>query len=217
VLSLMGWVVYSVLVPVAAPRTQSERETMRLEELSKTQPTNAIVWADWAKALVLAGEYSKAADVIRRGSEEASPSAPIFVVEAQLLSEQKRYGQALEVVVGAIADLRRLEEAEIAKMAASGTSATESAQYSPYIVDGLILEGDLLARTGKPSESIRAYSAALDRRGNMADVLAVRGSLYAATGRRAEAVADFRKALTMIPGYPPAIEGLKKLGEAATK
>jgi tetratricopeptide (TPR) repeat protein len=217
VLSVMAWVVYSVLVPVPAPRTETERQVMKLEELSKTQPKNAVVWADWAKALVAAEEYSKAADVIARGAKEASESAPILLVKAQMLSNQGLNDEALALVVEVIADLERLEAAEIKKMAGAGTTMTESSLYSPYVVDALILKGDVLARIGKTSDAVAAYSAALDRRPDMADVRVARGDEYAKLGRRAEAVADYRRALTMIPDFQPALAGLSKLGEAASQ
>jgi tetratricopeptide (TPR) repeat protein len=216
VLVLMGWVVYSVLVPVSAPRTEAERQVMKLEELSKTQPRNASVWADWAKALVAVGEYSKAADVIERGSREASQSAPIMVVKAQMLLREGNPGQALSLLQGVIADLEKLESAEIKRMAARGTSMTESTLYSSSIVDARILEGEILLQTGRAAEAERAYTLALQRRPDMADVLVARGDAYAKLGKRAEAVGDYRKALTMIPGYQPALDGLNKLGEAAT-
>jgi tetratricopeptide (TPR) repeat protein len=217
VLSVMGWVVYSVLVPVPAPRTETERQVMKLEELSKTQPKNAVVWADWAKALVAAEEYSKAADVIARGAREASESAPILLVKAQMLSRQGLNDEALALVVEVIADLEKLEAAEIKRMTVAGTTMAESTIYAPNIADALILKADVLATIGKNSEAVVAYSAALDRRPDMADVRVARGDAYAKLGRRAEAVADYRRALTMIPDFQPALAGLSKLGKAASE
>jgi tetratricopeptide (TPR) repeat protein len=74
-----------------------------------------------------------------------------------------------------------------------------------------------LAGQGKVAEAIVAYSFALERNPQMSDVLAARGDLYARSGKPEDAERDYRKALTMLPDFAPAIDGLKRLGKAVTK
>jgi tetratricopeptide (TPR) repeat protein len=215
VLCLTGWILYVVLVPVSAPRTATERQVMKFEELSTTQPKNPNVWADWARTLVAAGEFAKAAEVIERGSREASESAPIRVIEAQMLAAQGRDAESLALITRVVAELKKLEADEIRRMAAAGTRMTESGLYSPYIVDALVLQGEVRRKEGDLPGALAAYTDALGRRPDMADILVARGDLYSLTGKRDQAVEDYRKALTMIPEYEPALDGLSKLGEAA--
>jgi tetratricopeptide (TPR) repeat protein len=217
VLGVVGWMVYAVIVLNAAPRTAVEREVMKLESLSKTQPTSGEVWADWANALIAAGDLSKATQVIARGSIVASDTAPVRLVEARLRVVQNRPGDAMRVLDTLVSSLLEVESAKVKKLATGGTSLPTDALTSPVLVDAQVMRGEVLSGQDKVEEAIAAYTFALDRESQMADVLAARGDLYARTGKADLAEADYRRALTMVPDYSPAIDGLKRLGRAVNK
>jgi tetratricopeptide (TPR) repeat protein len=217
VLAVVGWMVYAVIALTAAPRTAVERQVMTLENLSRSEPTNGQVWADWAKALMGTGDLSRAADVIARGSEVASDTAPIELAEASLLVKQGRPGDALDLLNKLVASLLKAEATKVKELAAVGTVLSADALTSQFLVDAQILRGEVLTQQKRPTDAIAAYSFALTRDGQMADVLVMRADLYASTGANDKAETDYRKALTMLPDYAPAIEGLKRLGKAATK
>jgi tetratricopeptide (TPR) repeat protein len=217
VLGVVGWLVYSVVVLAAAPRTAVEREVMKLESLSRTQPNNGEVWADWATALIASGDLQKAADVISRGSTVASDTAPIKVAEARLLVRQSRPGDAVKILDTLVKSMLEQETSRAKALAAADTVVPRDVLTSPFLVDAQILRGDVLAGQGKVAEAIVAYSFALERNPQMSDVLAARGDLYARSGKPEDAERDYRKALTMLPDFAPAIDGLKRLGKAVTK
>jgi cytochrome c-type biogenesis protein CcmH/NrfG len=121
VLGVVGWLVYSVVVLAAAPRTAVEREVMKLESLSRTQPNNGEVWADWATALIASGDLQKAADVISRGSTVASDTAPIKVAEARLLVRQSRPGDAVKILDTLVKSMLEQETSRAKALAAADT------------------------------------------------------------------------------------------------
>ncbi|MDO8953222.1 MAG: tetratricopeptide repeat protein [Gammaproteobacteria bacterium] len=217
VLLVASWIVYAVVIAPQPPRTDVERQVQKLEALSKTQPENPRVWADWATALIAAGDLSKAATVIEAGSAEVTETAPILLAEAKLLDAQSRRSEALGVLDMVIDKMLKREQDKRSEFSETGTSIDIATLASPYLIEAYVLQGELLSSEGDIERAASSYTSALARNPQMADVLTMRGDLYATLGRMSEAEGDYRKALSMIPDYADALAGLNKLGKAGAK
>jgi tetratricopeptide (TPR) repeat protein len=217
VLGALGWLVYAVVKPPGAPRTAIERELTQLEALASTQSTNPLVWANWATALVANGQYGKAGEVIATGKRTVKSTSGILVAEARLLLARGQVEAALGVLEKLIADLERQVVATKQRLAEQGTVLNDSQIAPDALVDAAILQGDILSSLKRPDDAVRSYGLALRYRGGMADVLTLRGDAYVAAGSPDKAEADYRMALTMIPDYRQALEGLARIGKAVDK
>jgi tetratricopeptide (TPR) repeat protein len=217
VLAVVAWAVWYLPTQTVAPRTALERQLAKLESLSRTQPANSTVWADWATLLVQSGDLSKAADVIARGSVATTDTMPVKVAEARLVAAQGNNSGAIALLDTTIATLLEQEDVRKKAMADKGAVISLQTLTAPALIEAQVLRGELLDLTGRTADAIAAYTFALTRDPQMADVLVARADLYARSGKAAEAEADYRKALTMIPDDQAALDGLKTLGRPVTQ
>lgn len=212
VIAAVGYLVYVVLAPAPAPRTEVERRIAYYENGVKAEPTNARMWALYANALVDAGRYGTAADVIATGLRKVQDDAALLVVRATLERERGQDDRALKTADEAIAAVEASRARLTEQMAAKGSGAPLAP--SDERIAAWIIKAEIHTDRREAQKAIEAYGHALEENPRMADVLAARGDLHFELGDDDAARADYQEALRYDPQSKQAADGLTKLGDA---
>lgn len=214
VLTAVIYMVYTGVLTGQAPRTLAEKQIATLDRSFKANPGDSQVVADYMRALVSVERYSKARSVMNTfRSGETTSAAIVSVEEARLLDATGDSEQALEVVDRAIDEAKAEKEATIAAQAAKGVIAPF---YSDGLISALLLKAEILESNGEIEDAVAALDDALEEHPTMADVLVWRAGLRASLGDKDAARADYEQALTMIPDYQEALDGLSSLTEGGS-
>lgn len=208
----VGYLVYAVIAKPVAPRTEVERRVYYYEQAVKANPARADFRVAYAGALVDAGQYTKASEVIAEGLRKVEDKAGLLLQRARLERLQDQEDRALKTADAAIAAVADHREKVAEEAAKKGMGAP--LQESPEIVQAEILKADIYTERGKTQQAIDAYTRALKEDPLMADVLSARGDLYLKLGDDDAARKDYREALRYDPQNVAARDGLKKLGDA---
>ncbi|MBN2404165.1 MAG: hypothetical protein JXE06_01140 [Coriobacteriia bacterium] len=209
VLTAVIYVVYTGVLTGQAPRTLAEKEIATLDRSFKATPNDPTVVAQYMRALIEVERYSKATSVMNAyRAAESTASAVVSIEEARLLDATGDSEGALGVAERALTEAQAEKQATIDKQAAMGITSPFS---SEEIVDAWLLRAQILEGLDRVDEAIAALDGALEELPTMADVLAWRGDLESSVGDTAAARADYEKALSMIPDFQQALEGLSAL------
>lgn len=194
------------------PSTYSDAVMQDTRAAFESSPRDATAVADYARALTLDGQLSKASSVIQEfRSEEATSPAPVVTVEeARIEWKRGNADEALLRLETAVAECDELREFRREQYAARGIFIEPK---MPEIVVAQLLRARILEEGGRFSEAAEALTVALTENPMMADVLTQRGDLFARLGSAPEARADYERALQMIPDYSPALQGLEALDD----
>ncbi|MDH4140590.1 MAG: tetratricopeptide repeat protein [Coriobacteriia bacterium] len=213
ILTLVFYVVWTGVLGPLPPRTYVERDLQRLETMVEEKPQVEQVWRDYLRALIVAGQYSKAHRVVEEGrSVLASATAIVDVEEARLLNSEGNPDEAMAILDAAIESQANLLDEQIAELAARSIRASRaSLPGGDTLVDAHILRAQILSTLGRWDEATEAYTEALDLDPVMADVLVARGYAYVESGQADKARKDFERALEFIPGLETAAAGLKEI------
>lgn len=209
---IVSALIFGLITPPESPRTSVERALMVYEAEVAAGATDPRMWADYAAALVTAGQYAKAEQIITQGLKAASEGRSLIAVErARLAFERERFSEAIELADETIA----LAEAEVKAVkegrVAAGQPAVEP-DAPPSLGRAILIKAKAYREMDDLSAAIAQYDEYLDRWPTAANIYVERARLKAETGDLAGAEADYRFALTYVPDYPDAFEGLDAIG-----
>lgn len=211
---ILSALVFGLLTPSDVPRTAAERSLMVYESaLEETTSVDPLVWADYAKALTAAKQYSRSQSVINNAMKAVkSKKSAVMLEQARLYVDRGDWSKALEWVKKTEAEIEKEIEKERKAQEAQGIltdPAKPRASKELYLV-----KADALVGKGDEKAAIAAYDEHLELYPTSADVYVLRGDLKAEAGDKAGAEEDYRECLKYIPDFQPAIDGLEKIGAA---
>lgn len=219
ILVMALWVVATGVFNPPTPRSYHERQLDLLEQVVKQKPKSAAAWGDWVRALIESKQYGAAARVISRGEKALGKATPELAVEKARLAIARGDSDAtaLKLLDEALKVTEKHREQELAKLAEKAVVIDPREISGPAMADAAAMKGGLLAKEKKWSEAEKALTVALYERPQSADYLIVRGSIYIELREFAKAKADFQKALSFIPGFKPALDGLARVEKESGK
>jgi tetratricopeptide (TPR) repeat protein len=213
-LTAVVYAVASNLVNRTTPRTYVERQVDMLESVVQEKPESEEAWADYALALVAAGQYSKAEKVLDSADRALGGEVvDIVYVRARLAAADGDPAKALELVEKAIGVGVEFRKAELARLAEKAVFPEENTIKGPILASAYYFQGSLYADTGQWDQALIAFGNAIKEEPSSADALVARGNAYLEVGDEEAARADFERALSMIPDYQPALDGREKAGK----
>lgn len=199
------------------PRTYVERQVDMLETVVKEKPESEEAWADYALALVAAGQYSKAEKVLDSADKALGGEVvDIVYVRARLAAADGDPEKALELVEKAIATGVEFRKSEMTRLAEKALLIDERTIKGPILASAYYFQGSLYADKDQWDQAVIAYGDAVKEEPSSADALVARGNAYIELGDPEAARADFDRALSMIPDYQPALDGIERLGKDAS-
>lgn len=199
------------------PRTYVERQVDMLESVVEEKPESEEAWADYALALVAAGQYSKAEKVLDSADKALGGEVvDIVYVRARLAGADGDAEQALELVEKAIGIGVEFRKSELARLADKALLIDERTIKGPILASAYYFQGSLYADKGQWDQAVIAFGNAITEEPSSADALVARGNAYIELGDPAAAHADFERALSMIPDYQPALDGIERAGKDAS-
>ncbi|MBC7265995.1 MAG: tetratricopeptide repeat protein [Anaerosomatales bacterium] len=210
-LAVVAWVLATNFPGRQTPRTFQERQLVMLETVVKQKPQSEEAWADYILALVAAKQYSKAEQVINQAEKTLGPNViDILYVKARLSAARGDSDEALALVDKAIKAGLEFRKKELERLAEMGTFPDPKVIKGPVLASAYYFQAQLYADKRMWEEAVESLTKSLEEEPASADALVMRGNAYLEMGKAESATADFEKALKFIPGYAPAVEGLKK-------
>ncbi len=208
--SAVFYVVYAGVVRPAAPRTAQERQLQLLSEVVKKNPKSDAAWADYAQALIAAQQLSRAERTVNEGLQ-AVPGAPkILVQQANLLVAREKPDEALKTVAALYKTIDQRRATRKAALAEKSVTEDLGLLDVDEAIAGSILKASIYEDKKDWKNAVAAYDRALKEDPTMTDTLTLRGFAKLNAGDKAGAVKDFETALTFVPDYKAAVEGLQK-------
>jgi tetratricopeptide (TPR) repeat protein len=209
VLSTVAYMVIFAVRGSDAPRTASERAIDIAEQKVQEDPTSSEAWAVYVQALTAGELYGEAASAIEQAREASGDTVRLMIEEARLANTEGDAGKALTILSEAI-DLAQEEKAE--QRLENEEIGVTMVPASEDLIDAALLHARIHKEFERWAESIESYTLALDEDGTMSDVLVERGEVLERAGELDEAEADYLRALDFIPDFPPAVDGLNRIG-----
>jgi tetratricopeptide (TPR) repeat protein len=186
-----------------------------LETVVKQKPQSEEAWADYILALVASKQYSRAERVTRQAEKALGTDViDILYVKARLAASRGETDEALVLIDKAIKAGLEFRKKELERLAQKGTFPDPRVVKGPILASAYYFQAQLYAEGEKWAEAADALTKAIAEEPASADAFVLRGNAYLKMSRVESATADFEQALKFIPGYQPALEGLKK-AEAA--
>lgn len=214
-LSAILWALATVLPQRNTPRTFVERQLAMLERVVKEKPRSEEAWADYILALVAAKQYSKAQAVIAAAEKAVGKDVvDILYVRARLAYARGDRGEAEQLVKKAIESGLAFRKKELERLAQQATFPDPRVIKGKVLASAYYFHAQLLAEKKQWQEAVEALTKSLAEEPASADALVFRGNVYLELSETASATADFEQALKYIPGFQPALDGLKKAGAA---
>lgn len=218
ILTAALWVVSTGIIDPSTPRSYHERQIDLLEQVVKQKPKAATAWADWARAQIEAKQYRAAANVLDRGDKALGKVTPELTVErARLAYVQGDVDEALKLAEKTLKLATDIRNEEVAKLAAKSVTIDPREIRGNPMADAAVIKGNILATRKQWAEAAKAFSIAVYEKPQSADYLVQRGAVYIELREFDKAKADFKLALSFIPGFEPALTGLKRVEKESSK
>lgn len=192
-----------------APRTLAERDVVAWETAVREKPSDANSWASLSYAYAAAGRYDDALDTIRKG-EKVTDQPSMVLIEADVLRAAGRFKEAVGKYNSAEKAIAETERQLDAKRRKAGVSVKieDGALVRVFLGRGLA-EYEL----GDLDAAIKDLEKAVAEQPEQASTLVTLGDYYVEKGEKAKAEKVYRDALTYVPDYKEALDGLKRLKE----
>lgn len=211
ILTIGLWIVATGIMDPPAPRSMAEKQIDILEKIVVQKPKAPKAWSDYARALIVAKQYSKAETVLDRGAKKIGKKAPEILLERGRLAwargDEKEAIKQLTACVKSTDDFRAKQMAELMS---KGITPDDRVIKGDVMESASIMLGQLYATQKDWDKALKAFDRAVYERPSNVDSLVSRGNVYLRMGQKDKATADFKLALSMIPNYERAVEGLKK-------
>jgi len=211
---ILSALVFGLLTPSDVPRTSAERSLMVYEQaLEETTSVDPLLWADYAKALTEAKQYSRAQSVINNAMKAVkTKKSAVMLEQTRLYVARGDWSKALEWAKKTETEIQKEIDKDQKALDAQGivtSPETPRAKKEVYLI-----KADALIGQKDDKAAIAAYDEHLEFSPTSADVYVMRGDLKADAGDKSGAEADYRECLKYIPDFQPAIDGLEKIGAA---
>lgn len=191
-----------------APRSAAEKETAAARNAVHENPGDPELWAALALSQGRAGEWREAQAAIEAGREiEAHPS--LDLAEAEVVRMRGDTDEAISLLEETKRKAEQYYSSREEELAGRGVSVEMPRKY---VAEAAILLARIYHGQGDLSGALAEYDVALGIDSLMADVLVERADVRAESGDADGARDDYERALSMIPDYPEATEGLRRLG-----
>jgi tetratricopeptide (TPR) repeat protein len=211
--AIVSAMLFGFLRPPLAPRTLLERELTTYGEDVAKGTADAKTWANYVAALIDAGQLSKAKTTLAAALASAkTDTSYILVQQARLQFSSGDYAACVKSCDAALAAAESEQKARLDALKAKGIRQPAANELPASWLEAAHLKGDTLALMNDVPAALKAYDRYLEVSPRDSDMLVARGLLRAKSGDKAGAEKDFREALKYIPGYQPALDGLKQIG-----
>lgn len=218
ILSLALWVLLTGIMNPPTPRSYHEKQLDLLEQVVKQKPKVATAWADWARALIAAKQYSQAQRVLDRGDKALGKKTPELDLErARLELARGKKDSALKMLDETLKLAQQIRADELGKLSEKAVVIDPRTIKGDVIANAADLKGDLLAEKAQWAEAEKAYSTAVYEKPQSADYLVQRGAVYIELKEFDKAKKDFEQALAFIPDFQPALTGLERVEKESSK
>lgn len=193
------------------PRTSRERDLQTYEFQTSQGSTDAFVWKAYVGALVDSGQLQKAQQVIDRGLQviDNKPGADLTFAQAQVYYSGKKYQDAVDAATGGMAALQAWHDTQ---KNIDGTPQQKGEPVSDNYWGMLYIRALSYRELGDNDKALADFDTYLDEKAGASDVYVMRGDIRLEMGDREGAEEDYRRALTHLPDYQPALDGLEELG-----
>lgn len=212
-------VAYALMTGVfgtGAPRTSSEQKIMATQAKVDAGSKYAPDWKAYIFALIEAGDYRTAQQVIDKGKTvlpDQEISADMVYMQGELYFAQGKLDQSLKSCDQALNTIKTTYET--AKAAAANNPQANKA-YSAGLNDNywlaLLLKAAIFEKQEEWGKALTAYDEYLTTEVTDATVYTQRAKVKEEMGDTAGAAEDYRQTLTYIPDDEEALAGLKRIG-----
>ena len=196
------------------PRTALEARIVTAADAVNKYPTSGRARYDLIVTLGLSGQDRQArsqADAAKRDLKGVQlPYA--YLGEATLDLNGGRYRDAITIVDQGLKVEAAAFEVERKRLARERILATRPDSLNQVLTQFDLVKAQASVKLGDWKGSAAALTAALEVDPLSADVLVLRAVTYRQMGDLSKARVDYQKALSLIPGYQPAVDGLKQIG-----
>lgn len=204
---------FGVVNPSGPPRTEVEQQILTYGTDVASGKADTQTFAKYVDALISAGQLSKAQSTLNSAFQTAkSDLSYLWAEQAQLYLTTKNYQQAVTAADRAISEANKEIAAFKKKNKAEARTETAGLVTPDSYGQAALVKAAALIALKKPQDAIAAYDLYLKASPTDSDVLVMRGDLKAQVGDKTGAAKDYRAALTYIPDYQPALDGLAKIG-----
>lgn len=212
ILMLALYVVAAGVVTRPAPRTMVEREIDMLGTIAAAKPKIVKVWADYARALIVGGQYSRAAAVLTQGEGKVGKQPDLTLERARLAYAQGDRQKALDYLAVASKQALDFRASEQKRLIQKGVQQSPKLTNGHLLAQIYLMQAQIEGSLGQWPAVVASLTKGLAEEGTSSDSLVMRGQAYLKLGDKTKAIADFKTALKYIPNYGPAVQGLKDAG-----
>ena len=193
------------------PRTARERDLLMGQYETEAGSIDPTVWKQYIGALIDSGRIQEAQQVVDRGMVvlDNTSGADMTFAQAQIYYSDGKYEQAIETATEGMDALTAYHESQLAN---PDSAESKGQPISENYWGMLYLRAISYRELGRLDEALTDLDTYLEESAAASDVLTVRGDIHYELGDTEAAEADYRRALTHLPDYAPAIDGLEKLG-----
>jgi len=212
---MLSAAMFGLLTPAKAPRTAAERDLNSLTAQVQTGKASIRTYAQYIDTLIQAGQLVKAQSALDQSLQTAKTDRSYLLAEqAQLYLANKDYQGAVTAADKAIVEAQKELKAYKDANVAANRLPDAGAQMPTSYATAALAKADSLMQTKDYAAAVKAFDAYLTQEPTDADILVLRAQAKANAGDKTGAAADYRSALTYIPDYQPALDGLKQIGAA---
>jgi tetratricopeptide (TPR) repeat protein len=212
-------VLYALIAGVInppAPRTAVEFALQRSEAAVKARPGSGKDWADYVTLLMQTGDMGEAKKQLKKARRLVKDKTLVYLnnVDMAILVSESKFKEAYAASDGYLKFDEKVRGDAIKEYGARGIVVTPEVVAGQNQVTAELLTYRARAAAGlkKYDKALEALDFALQSSPGASDILVLRAAVHIQAGDKKAAIADFREALTYIPDYQPALDGLKALG-----
>ncbi len=215
-LTVIFAMVFGFLSPPRAPRTLLEQSLSVYGSQAQSNSADVQTTAKYVGALIEARQLNKAQTVLDSALKAAkTDKSYLLVQQGALYFARADYGAALKAGRSAEKEASAELAARLAVLKEKGIRETAQDVRPASWSDAVNLQAESLVKSNDLKGALKAYDTYLGVSPTASDILAARGLLKAKLGDKSGAKADLQKALTFVPDYQPALDGLKQIGAGA--
>lgn len=197
------------------PQTSTQREVTAWEAAARTKGASVDQWQSFVLALIVDKQYVRASKVIaevnaNKGLDQIQGQNMLYCT-AELQRAQGKMKDALVTYEQVMAKTKPAYEKELKTGGDTQNWAQSWGLHENYFLSALS-RAALYRDAGQPGQALPMIDTYLSRYPRESQVLCDRAVIKTELGDTAGARADYNQALKFIPGYPEAINGLKKIG-----
>jgi tetratricopeptide (TPR) repeat protein len=212
---VLSAMMFGVLSPAKAPRTSTERDLLGVSAAVQGGKADTQTYSRYVAILINSGQLAKAEQALNQALLTAKTDRSyLYARQADLYFARKDYQGAVTSADKAIAEAKK----EIGLYMQANVNANRKPkaglQTPASYTDAALVKAEALVASKNYAGAIKAFDLYLIEQPIDSDILVQRGQVKVLVGDKKGAEADFRAALSYIPDYQPALDGLKQIGAA---